>query len=115
MLGVGGFGVTYLGEHISLGCRVAVKEYLPNEFAVREGVTVHPKSSADRDDFEWGLTRFVDGARTLTRFRHPNLVRVSLVQRYMSIHVASVDLVLYVHTPPLAHLYHPLKKSHCII
>ena len=77
VLGVGGFGVTYLGEHISLGHRVAVKEYLPNEFAVREGVTVHPKSSVDREDFEWGLTRFVDEARTLTRFRHPNLVRVS--------------------------------------
>ena len=77
VLGVGGFGVTYLCEHTSLGHRVAVKEYLPNEFAVREGATVHPKSAADRDDFEWGLARFVDEARTLTRFRHPNLVRVS--------------------------------------
>ena len=77
VLGVGGFGVTYLGEHAGLGHRVAVKEYLPNEFAVREGATVHPKSPADREDFEWGLARFVDEARTLTRFRHPNLVRVS--------------------------------------
>ena len=77
VLGVGGFGVTYLGEHISLGHRVAVKEYLPNEFAVRDGATVHPKSSADLEDFGWGLSRFVDEARTLTRFRHPNLVRVS--------------------------------------
>ena len=77
VLGVGGFGVTYLGEHISLGHRVAIKEYLPNEFAVRDGATVHPKSSADLEDFGWGLSRFVDEARTLTRFRHPNLVRVS--------------------------------------
>ena len=77
VLGVGGFGVTYLGEHVGLHHRVAVKEYLPNEFAVREGATVHPKSPADREDFEWGLARFVDEARTLTRFRHPNLVRVS--------------------------------------
>ena len=77
VLGVGGFGVTYLGEHLSLGHLVAVKEYLPNEFAVREGVTVHPKSDASKDDYEWGLARFVEEARTLTKFRHPNLVRVS--------------------------------------
>ena len=77
VLGVGSFGVTYLGEHVGLGHRVAVKEYLPNEFAVRDGTTVHPKSPADREGFEWGLSRFVDEARTLTRFRHPNLVRVS--------------------------------------
>ena len=77
VLGVGGFGVTYLGEHLSLGHMVAVKEYLPNEFAVREGVIVHPKSDASKGDYEWGLARFVEEARTLTKFRHPNLVRVS--------------------------------------
>ena len=77
VLGVGGFGVTYVGEHLSLGHTVAIKEYLPNEFAVREGVTVHPKSDASKGDYEWGLARFVEEARTLTKFRHPNLVRVS--------------------------------------
>ena len=76
VLGVGGFGVTYLCEHTTLGHQVAIKEYLPNEFAVRDGVTVFPKSQADRDDFEWGLTRFLDEAKTLARFEHRNLVRV---------------------------------------
>ena len=76
VLGVGGFGITYLAEHRALAHRVALKEYLPNEFAVRDGVTVHPKSGADRESFEWGLARFLEEARTLTRFRHPNLVRV---------------------------------------
>ncbi len=76
VLGVGGFGVTYLAEHAVLGHRVAIKEYLPNEFAMREGVTVHPKSEADRVDFDWGLKRFLDEARMLARFEHRNLVRV---------------------------------------
>jgi len=74
---VGGFGITYLAEHLTLSHRVAVKEYLPNEFAVRESDSVYAKSDADREDFAWGLDRFLDEGRTLTHFRHPNLVRVS--------------------------------------
>ena len=76
VLGAGGFGVTYLCEHAGLGVRVAVKEYLPNEIAVRDGAAVHPKSAGDREGFEWGLSRFLDEARALARFEHPNVVRV---------------------------------------
>ena len=76
VLGVGGFGITYLAEHVTLGHQVAIKEYLPNDVAVREGATVHPKSEAERENFEWGLQRFLDEARTLSRFAHRNVVRV---------------------------------------
>ena len=53
-----------------------MKEYLPNEIAVRDGAAVQPKSAGDREGFEWGLSRFLEEARTLARFEHPNVVRV---------------------------------------
>ncbi len=77
VLGVGGFGITYRAEHTTLGLNVAIKEYLPSDFAVRDGTTVHPKSRADQEGFEWGLDRFVEEAKTLVIFRHRNLVRVT--------------------------------------
>ena len=76
VLGEGGFSVTYLAEDVNLGNEVAIKEYLPNEFAMRDGTTVFAKSGASREDFEWGLQRFLQEARILARFRHPNVVRV---------------------------------------
>ena len=35
-----------------------------------------PYSSADAQDYHWGLTRFLDEARTLARFDHPHLNKV---------------------------------------
>ena len=77
VLGVGGFGITYLAEHLFLGNLVAIKEYLPNEFAMRDERTVHPKSAAEAEDFEWGLAQFEKEARTLTQFSHSNIVKVT--------------------------------------
>jgi len=78
VLGAGGFGVTYKAYDTSLDRVVAIKEYLPTGLAVRiaDGTTVAPKSQGDAQDFEYGLKRFLDEARTLARFREPNIVRV---------------------------------------
>ena len=77
VLGHGGFGITYRAVDQDLQQVVAIKEYLPREVALRDrDSTVVPVSESDRETFEWGLERFLDEARTLARFRHPNIVGV---------------------------------------
>ena len=77
VLGAGGFGVTYLARDLSLDAWRAVKEYLPRDWGTRQrDGTIGPRTGADAEDYEWGLTRFLEEARILARFDHPNLVRV---------------------------------------
>ncbi len=77
VIGSGGFGITYKALDTQLDKVVAIKEYLPSDFAVRtDATTVRPKSTADQDDYQWGLDRFLDEARTLARFEHPHLNHV---------------------------------------
>lgn len=77
VLGSGGFGMTYLAHDTHLDKRVAVKEYLPNDFAVRDAErTVRPKSSGDAGSYQWGLARFLEEAQVLAGFDHAHINRV---------------------------------------
>ena len=77
VLGVGGFGVTYLATDVNLNLKVALKEYLPVNSAMRAADhAVSARAPADSEAFDWGLRRFLDEARTLASFRHSNIVRV---------------------------------------
>ena len=80
VLGQGGFGITYLAHDTNLDQPVAIKEFLPQELAVREqDSSVHPVTDGHADTFDWGLSRFLTEARTLAKFRHPNIVLVHSV------------------------------------
>jgi len=80
VVGTGGFGITYEAEDINLCTAVAIKEYYPDEFGDRDaGMSVRAKSERHRKTFEWGRSNFLKEARTLARFEHSSIVRVSRV------------------------------------
>ena len=78
VLGAGGFGITYLAFDENLDKPVAIKEYLPNDLALRhDGTEVMAKSTEAQDDFKWGLEQFLREARILAKFNHPNIIRIN--------------------------------------
>lgn len=77
VLGAGGFGMTYLAEELALARKVTIKEYFPNDFAMRgEDFEAVPRSQNSTEDYQWGLDRFIDEAQALAKFDHRNIVRV---------------------------------------
>ena len=80
VVGSGGFGITYAAEDINLGTTVALKEYYPFDFGDRDTtMSVRPKSERHKKTFDWGRSNFLQEARTLARFEHTSIVRVTRV------------------------------------
>ncbi|MFI3223515.1 MAG: serine/threonine-protein kinase [Methylococcaceae bacterium] len=79
MLGHGGFGITYLAWDNLLHRRLAIKEYMPRDFATRNATnsTISIYAGAATESFAYGLERFLDEARTLAKFQqHAGIVSV---------------------------------------
>ena len=101
VLGVGGFGITYLARDQHLQCQVAIKEYLPGELATRgAGHAVVPRSNDNGDEYREGLARFLAETRVLASFRHPHIVRVN---RFFEANNTAYMVMDYEQGQPLRH------------
>ncbi len=97
-LGGGGFGITYLARDLQLDLPVAIKEFFPSDCAHRSPCgTVMPRGSGHQT-FAAGLERFVEEARALANFRHPNIVRVL---RHLRSHGTACIVMEYERGDPL--------------
>ena len=77
-LGIGGFGITYLAVDTNLEMQVAIKEYFPSDLVMREtSGKVRVKQPEDEAAFLEGRDKFLIECRTLAKFNHPNVVKVS--------------------------------------
>ena len=78
ILGVGGFGITYLVRELNLGKLYAIKELLPDGIAIRQGgeTTVMARSTSDQDNFDATRKYFISEAQVLAGMSHPAVVSV---------------------------------------
>jgi serine/threonine protein kinase/Tfp pilus assembly protein PilE len=79
VIGVGGFGIVYLAWDNNLDIKVAVKEYLPKEYAARasDHLSLTPYTGSAKDEYGYGMERFLDEAKALAKFQdHVGIVTV---------------------------------------
>jgi len=76
VLGQGGFGITYKVKDTHLDKSMVIKEYMPSLFASRSNTTTVTRIPKHKENFEWGLKRFLEEAKVLSRFDHISIVKV---------------------------------------
>ncbi|MGN6212515.1 protein kinase domain-containing protein [Parafilimonas sp.] len=76
VLGMGGFGTTYLAWFDSLKRNVAIKEYYPSRWCYRNGNIVHPISQHSQL-YERFKNSFLEEAKQLAQFTNDNIIRIT--------------------------------------
>ena len=75
-LSLGGFSIVYLARDAA-GKQVAIKEYLPNNLALRAPGEIKPNISEEHlGAFRYGMKCFFEEGRSLAMLSHPNVIRV---------------------------------------
>ena len=76
-LGEGGFGITYLAEHIAMKRKVCIKEFFIRKYCERDGMQRVKVVSPVFEQLTQSLKeKFVKEASVLGTLDHPNIVRV---------------------------------------
>ncbi len=77
VIGGGGFGIVYRAWDRQLERTIAIKEFMPLSLATRsEDLKLVLRSERFNKIFQAGLRSFIQEARLLARFSHPNLLHV---------------------------------------
>jgi len=79
MLGQGGFGITYEAIQVSLGRKVAIKEFFMKEYCDRDADTSYVtlgSSQGSRELVEKFRSKFLREARMIASQDHPNIVKI---------------------------------------
>ncbi|NJO65753.1 MAG: protein kinase, partial [Richelia sp. RM2_1_2] len=77
ILGRGGFGITYQAFHLKLAKPVAIKEYYPQDFAIRNTRNGELKIRTTYDEaYQRSRERCIHEGRILANIHHENIVRV---------------------------------------
>ncbi|MDM8561341.1 serine/threonine-protein kinase [Candidatus Parabeggiatoa sp. HSG14] len=78
ILGESHFAITYLAQNLKRQQQVVIKEYFPTQLAVRHPDDLHvsPQSNKEKENFEFGLKRFLQEGKALTRLKHQHIVQI---------------------------------------